>query len=288
MSGEATTMTLHERYISRNRKKGTEAEVTFLFIVDGCTESDTDVEVYAFVYANAGTDYDGMKRKEISVEKINDAIWAAEVVFRSPTKSEVKQMDVGENKMSFEIGGGTTHITHSVATLESKPEGAPDFGRAINFDGKTVHGVDIHTPQYQFSETWIFKEEDATDQTYRIALAQTCNTVNAEAFRGFLAGEVMFLGCSGSTAGADAEGNIKWALTFKFAVSLNRSQIEIGGYRGEGVGEQITIENKRGWDYLWVFFKDYPTSDGTFHLPRAAYVEQVYEDGDFSLIIGTP
>jgi hypothetical protein len=95
--------------------------------------------------------------------------------------------------------------------------------------------------------------------------------VNSGAFRGFAAGEVLFLGASGSKTGVD-----NWEIAFKFAASPNVTSLSIGG--------GITVSAKKGWEYLWVRFADAEdsTAKALVKRPVAAYVERVYESADFS------
>lgn len=44
----------------------------------------------------------------------------------------------------------------------------------------------------------------------------------------------------------------------------------------------MTVAQKRGWDYLWVRFGEKAVQGVLLKVPIAAYVERVYEDGDFS------
>ena len=52
---------------------------------------------------------------------------------------------------------------------------------------------------------------------------------------------------------------------------------------GLTVGD-ITNIDKKGWEYLWVYFEDKEDSAAKMLVKRpiAVYVEKVYEDGDFS------
>jgi hypothetical protein len=50
----------------------------------------------------------------------------------------------------------------------------------------------------------------------------------------------------------------------------------------------ITGITKRGWDYLWVRYADAEDQNVLVKQPIAAYVERVYQDGNFVLLgIGT-
>jgi len=100
--------------------------------------------------------------------------------------------------------------------------------------------------------------------------------VNDAAFKGLAAGECLFLGASGSKRGEE-----DWEITFRFAASLNRTGISVGS---------ITGIAKKGWEYLWVRYADVEDagSNTLVKQPVAAYVEQVYEYGNFAALgIGT-
>ncbi len=81
-------------------------------------------------------------------------------------------------------------------------------------------------------------------------------------------GEVLFLGASGSKRGKE-----DWEITFKFAASPNITGLTVG---------PITGIAKRGWDYLWVRYLDDEDSFQIIRRPVAAYVERVYEFGNFA------
>ena len=63
-------------------------------------------------------------------------------------------------------------------------------------------------------------------------------------------------------------------ITFRFAVSPNQSSLSVG---------KLKVSNKKGWDYLWVRYADKVSESkkNVIKEPVAAYVEQVYPEGDF-------
>jgi len=84
--------------------------------------------------------------------------------------------------------------------------------------------------------------------------------------------ECLFLGAAGAKRGSG-----DWEITFRFAASPNVSNLTIGA---------ITGIDKKGWEYLWVRYAD-QVDDGAKALvkrPVAAYIERVYEYGDFNLL----
>jgi len=126
-------------------------------------------------------------------------------------------------------------------------------------------------PVYHFSETHYKADEDVTAE-YKATLFALTGKVNSAAFKGFEAGEVLFLGASGSKRGEE-----DWEITYRFAASPNATNIQVG---------DITVTSKKGWEYLWVRYADAEDAgaNALVKRPVAAYVEKVYEEGDFSAL----
>ncbi|HMN39746.1 MAG TPA: hypothetical protein PKE29_02805 [Phycisphaerales bacterium] len=109
--------------------------------------------------------------------------------------------------------------------------------------------------------------------SYKGTLFSLTGKVNTGAFKGFQPGEVLFLGASGSRRGTDPDDD--WEITFRFAASPNASGISVGSISGI---------SKKGWEYLWVRYADQEDtgSHAIVKRPVAAYVERVYDEGNFA------
>lgn len=177
-----------------------------------------------------------------------------------------------EPSFNFDTGGGTKHITQSLQTIGRFPATAPDFSGAIEVDNEgNVNGVDIAMPVMNFSETHYFSP-GRVSTSYKKRVADVTGCVNSGNFKGYAAGEVLFLGASGSRRGKHSRDY--WEISFKFAVSPNVSNLRVG---------PLTVSSKKGWDYLWVRYADDVSTDrrALIKKPVAAYVEKVYEQADF-------
>jgi hypothetical protein len=129
----------------------------------------------------------------------------------------------------------------------------------------------VTMPVLNFTETHTMNGSRVST-SYKKAVAALTGTVNRSGFRGFSAGEVLFLGASGTKQSKKV--NAPWEITFRFAVSPNQSGLQVG---------KLKVSSKKGWDYLWVRYAD-KVSDNKKNVikePVAAYVEQVYPEGDF-------
>ena len=149
---------------------------------------------------------------------------------------------------------------------------------AIGVDGDSVAGVDIVVPQLTWTETYDVPSTYVT-YDYIKSIAALTGTVNNAAFRSFAAGEVLFLGASGSHEWDEEKGDGPWSLSYKFVASPNVTNETIGSIAG--------VE-KRGHDYLWIRYEDSVTDNTLLKKPKFVYVNKVYRDGSFSgLGIGT-
>ena len=272
-------ITFHEKYNSRTitTGKGGEPEsAEFMYTLRGVADDG-----YARTLAGSSTAvaYGLLVRRNITLEPVHidtnnaDAcIW--DVTVQYGPKDEPEAGD--PPSFSFDTSGGTQHITQSKQTISRTPNGtAPNFKGAIGVTRDSVEGVDITVPVYAFSETHYFPPGQVT-ASYRGTLFNLTGKVNNGGFKGMAAGECLFLGASGSMrAGGD------WEITYKFAASPNRTNIAVG---------DITVPAKKGWEYLWVKYSEEEDgdADAIVQRPVAAYVEKVYDDGNFgSLGIGT-
>lgn len=247
----------------------TSAEVPY-FVFEAASEADALTAVKAKAPEKIGR----LHLDEIAIsERINEDTYKAEARYVVDEQKDRADGDNAEEgnaapQVSFDTTGGTRHMNQSLETRSKMPANAPDYGRAIEVDGEgNVNGVDVTMPTMTFSETHSFAPSKVT-VAYQKKLFALTGTINKSSFRGFAAGEVLFLGASGQRSG------MFWDITFKFAVSPNQASVK--------VSDEITVTNKRGWDYLWVRFGEKVEAGVLRKVPVAAYVERVYEDGDFS------
>jgi len=214
----------------------------------------------------------GLTRTNIRIEPLGSGMWDAEITYSLVVQSTSPQP--GQPTFSFDTGGGTQHITQSLGMIASQaPAGmtAPNFKGAIGVTADSVEGVDIVVPVYQFSETHVLPNTTVTD-AYKRTLMQITGKVNSDVFRGFPAGEVLFLGASGTRRGTG-----DWEITFRFASSENKTGIAVGDIAG------IV---KKGWEYLWARYEEAEDAASLTIVkqPVAAYVEKVYTDTAFSAL----
>ena len=211
-----------------------------------------------------------------SVSYLGDEAWQLTINYEK-TGADDEATAPLKRARSFDTTGGTQHKTQAEA--ESRfGNNAPDQQRAIGVDSNGVNGVDIVVPQLSWQESYDVPNSYVTSAWIR-GVAGVTGTTNNAAFRGFEAGEVLFLGCSGSQEWDDQKGSGPWSLSFRFAASKNVT--------GETIGD-ITGIAKKGHEYLWVRYEDAVSSGSLLKKPKAVYVNKVYKDSNFSALgIGT-
>ena len=254
------SITIDERVDSRGATESNDPTADLIYIVQG---TDDDLQVRSLVAATAPTTYAGLKRDKFTIETLGAGIWECKVQYIEFSS---------ESQFSFDTGGGTQHITQSRANVQRQAApgfAAPNFFGAIGVSQDRVDGTDITVPVFNFTETHYIDDALVTG-AYKLALFNLTGKVNDANFKGFAAGEVLFLGASGSKRGFD-----DWEITFRFAASPNVANLTLGS---------ITGINKQGWHYLWIRFVDDEdvAAKSLIKRPIAAYVEQVYDYGSFS------
>lgn len=260
------TVEIFEAFDSGRATSGRVDTDELRYIVTG---TDDEAEVIATVIGYAPSSIGVMSPQNVEVNPLGNGVWECTVPYEGKED---------ETQYTFETGGATAHITQSLATIAryaAAGQTAPNFNGAIGVNGDNIDGTDITIPVYNFTETRKMFASTVTG-AYKLALFNATGKVNNATFKGFAAGEVLFLGASGSKTGVE-----HWEIAFKFAASPNVTNLDVGG---------ITVSSKKGWEYLWVRFRDADDNAAKtlVKLPAAAYVERVYESADFSTLgIGT-
>ena len=267
-------VTCQERYDSREVGSGDSPAATFKYVVRG-TSSEQDA--LAAVEAAAPLAYDGLVRTAVEVTPLGDGsdLWEGSARYGLMSS---KPKEVGESTYQFDTGGGTQHITQAkehVSSYAPPDETPPDHQGAIGVTHDSVEGCDITVPVYNFSETHYF-DAAAVTPSYKATLFSLTGKTNSASFKGFAAGEVLFLGASGSQRGDGA-----WEITFRFAASPNAANLAVGS---------ITVASKKGWEHMSVGYADAEDDQAKCIVKRPKWVDinRVYDAGNFAgLGIGT-
>jgi len=263
-----------EAYEERSETKNAKGLVVKVEVPYVVTEvNDEDAALDAARAKAMVRKFPGMVFDEVDVdERLTENAWKIKATYAVDPGLDTEEEE-GENlSYTFDTSGGSMHMTQSLKTQSRVPATAPDFEGAIAVDNEgNIEGVDVTMPVFNFSETHTLAATKVTVD-YRKTVMELTGTVNDAPFRGHAAGEVLFLGASGTRRVKEKDS--PWEITFSFAVSPTKKNLKVG---------ELTVGEKRGWDYLWVRYGDKVSKDGkaVVRRPSAAYVEKVYGDGSF-------
>jgi hypothetical protein len=275
------------------QRKGKKAESTYTktfrafgYTDDTALHTAADSKFTAERFFQIG-DYQFMV-ESYSVSHVADDVWDVSATY---VKTGADDDNPLRRARSFDTGGATAHMTQAIPsdtypTGEHRfPPAAPDQKGAIGVDGEKVAGVDVVTPMLSWTESYDVPSTYVT-AAYIKTLAELTGTVNNAAFKSFAAGEVLFVGCSGSQEWDEEKGDGPWNLSYKFTASGNCG--EGGTYPALKLGDVSGIQ-KDGHDFLWITYE--PKADATtaslLRVPKYVYVNKVYRRTNFaSLGIG--
>jgi len=226
-------------------------------------------------------------------------LWLADVNYGVPTGRDLPAPDGDVTSNSFEIGGGSLHITQAVKHILSYVPGDAvnndaDGGLkgAINVTGgdgdQVVEGVDL--PQLggaQIIELSRWLAPATFTGVYRRTVSRLTMQVNSLAFtivgvEEYAAGELLFLGMS-ALARSDAE---LIEVRYRFAMRENLADAAADWADAQRPLAKAAVP-KKGWEYLWVQHKpDVEESVGlgflsTIQIQRVS-VEQVHRTAAFA------
>jgi hypothetical protein len=261
-------------------RKGKKAQSTYTksYKIFG-TANDTDLHsaINAEVSLNGRYwQYPGVPNMQLmaesySVSYLGDNAWQVTINYAKDGAED--GTEPLKRSRSFDTTGGTQHMTQAYAETKFGTN-APDQKKAIGVDSNGVNGVDVVVPQLQWQESYDVPNAYVTDSYIR-GVSGITGTTNNASFRGFEAGEVLFVGCSGSQEWDDQKGRGPWSLSFRFVASKNVT--------GETIGD-ITGVSKKGHEYLWVRYEDAVDSNVLLKKPKAVYVNKVYRESSFSAL----
>jgi hypothetical protein len=245
-----------------------------------------DVELHAAINSRLssseyGWQYPGVEDAQLWVEQysvsyLGDDAWQVTVNYEKKGAEPTTENPLKRSR-SFDTTGGTQHITQASGE-RAYGTGAPPQQNTIAVDENGVNGVDIVVPQLQWTENYDVPNAYVTSSYIR-GVAAVTGTTNSSSFRGFEAGEVLFIGCSGNQEWDDQKGRGPWSLSYRFVASKNVTNQTMGSVSG--------IE-KKGHEYLWVRYESAVDSSTLIKKPKHVYVNKVYRETNFAdLGIGT-
>ena len=268
--------------LEQGKGDNSSSSATIYYIVDG---TQNDAEACTSAYAFAPEEFSEIPKKSVAIsERLTDTAWKIEVHYGTEDKSSGggdSGDETDEATMNFDCSAGTKHMTQAIrqtcvfaGTGETKESAAVAAAVPIGWNGKDgseseAAGVDVSIGELRETYTKTMSKSKVTGTSWKRKVAELVGKVNSGSFKGWSAGEVMFLGCSYS---APTKGSKKVAVSFHFAIRLNESKAVVAG---ENIG------NKKGFEYLWALTDDEVKDGERVRKVRKIYKAEVCETDGF-------
>lgn len=195
----------------------------------------------------------------------------------SSKKKNYRKSD-GDREWKVEVNARQHQLKNArklIASYAVNGTNIPNPGTLVNWNGRHGFGsvsgsVTAYRPEFILSCVATFRRRKAQSNSYLRQIVQLTGKVNSENFQQWAAGEVLFLGLSGSGYFKGRNGEELCDLTFRFSIRSN----------GERELDGFTVPDVDGWDYLWGI---YAVRNGVNTLTNA-YVSRIYDRAPFSLL----
>lgn len=175
---------------------------------------------------------DGFPRSEIRCTPLGGGIWECDVRYAfdyksagtdDPQKPDTPDDDTALGpEYSGDFQAQTVHVTQSVATVSRTGAAgrvAPDYRGAVGVTRDRVEGTDVFAPNSSFT---VKAQRQRITLPYLRLIRFLTGKVNAGPWRGFAAGDLLYMGASWNIQ----PGN-KADVTHKFAMGEARAQIDL-------------------------------------------------------------
>lgn len=144
-----------------------------------------------------------------------------------------------------------------------------------------IEGVDVVSPHFGFTVTKKF-QANLLPSNYLNSVYYLAGCTNDSPYmivwKGqyllFQEGELLFMGASVTDPGRDPDGNELIDVAFEFEAQPNATGLPVAGF----------LIDKKGWEYVWIYYRDEVDVDVLLKKPIAAFVERVYYTGNFFLL----
>ncbi|MBR2723600.1 MAG: hypothetical protein IKB77_04630 [Lentisphaeria bacterium] len=231
------------------------------------------MEALLAVAETAPAEYHGFVQTELRLIEQTPQYIEIQVTYGANKTSGGSSSDKDEDdalEVNFDCSTGSIHITHGLSEKVWKGESA---GGAIGWNGKygddmEITGVDVPIAQCRKSFTKYMDASEVNSAAFDKKINNLTAKVNSKSFKGYDAGEVMFLGC---TYTAKEGSDEKVAVTFNFQIQPNESKV---------VGD--TQVAKEGFEHCWANSETVAEKGKTPKIvTKGVYTNKVVNSADF-------
>ncbi|HUX15217.1 MAG TPA: hypothetical protein VMW52_02025 [Phycisphaerae bacterium] len=283
---------------------GTEEARTLKFQVRGTAD---DGDVIDAVDAEAPATHEGLPRRArepITIDAINvdernpeDCLWEASVHYQSVETQRTEPRETGDAITSFQIGGGTLHVTQAITHVrhfvpgQAIVEGGAAGAINVVDEGgrRRVEGVDV--PQLngaQLVNLTRYIAAASFTSGYRKTVSQLALHTNNAGFTivgidAYAECEVLFLGMDANWRAGDDDVEAQ----FQFAILKNVADV-CSAWHNDFRPAAAAAVAKKGWEYLWIKYQDQELAVGgktiITQVPAFVSIDQVLYAADLTAL----
>ncbi len=248
-------------------------EYSMDYIVIGATTKDEALDA---VFTEAPKTYNGLSFAGVSFSGYQDG--ALEISAKYQASSSASNNNGSQqDQFSWDISSNSQKIVKALGLVACKAlDGDDDDYKtlAIGWNGRKgagckIEGTNILAGAMRESFT-IYKKFSQINNTYKRLINSCYGKVNSKGFKGWEAGEVLFVGVSSN---GDTNRSAEIPLTFNFAIRENKKKVEIAN------GTYASME---GWDTLNPIMDSAPSDDQLFPKVKAFLIHRVYYRTDLN------
>ena len=251
--------------------KLTEAVIQYLVF-----EALDETTALSYAFSEIPKELENLNLLSVAIsERKSENIFSVEASYgvSSFSDSTNDEEEEEEPTVNFDCTTGSSHINTALAPV--KVEYGPEIGNIIGWNGKfgddcEINGCDIPIATTTETYTKVMSVSKVLSSSFRRKIVELTGAVNSKSFKGWNAGEVMFMGCSYASP---VKGATKVTVSFNFAIRVN----EIVDIKGISVFV-------RGWEHLDVITKPKVKDGKPDFALECIYVAQVSKYEDFGAL----
>lgn len=265
------------------------AEIPFIVLANGDASAEDENQVRAMLETPAVgllTDYNDLPLSDYELDYVGGSNWTGRAHYGS-----VPPLALGLTVWEFDATGQSVKFLQSKQTVSStaiNAQGAvvaaPNFSGSIGVADDNIEGCDVIVPQALFTARKRWNMSDLPSNGYLQTCYEFVGSTNSAMVEftwlgakfTFDVGELLLQGFTCVQSGLDT-----FECSYKFAASPNRLKADNNGITIAGFPNPI---DKRGFEYLWVYYRRTTSNNVRVRQPQAVYVERVYDANDLNLL----
>lgn len=263
------------------------AEIPFVVLANGDANAEDENQVRALLETPGNglpSDYNDLPLSEYDLVYVGGSNWTGLAKYGA-----VPPLVRGQTVWEFDATGASVKFLQSKETISKTAinaagavVAAPDFKGVIGVADDNIEGCDVIVPQALFTARKRWNMADLPNAGYLQMCYRFVGSTNSDVFEftwlgatfTFQIGELLLQGFTCVEAGLDT-----FECSYKFAATSNRT-----GANGVVIPGFPNPIDKKGFEYLWIYYRRSASNNVWVRVPQAVYVERVYDENPFDTL----